>query len=144
MRWTGDRYVVEGVSAADIDGADFVVKARDRFDEKTVALRTSPDGSFAAEFTPASMSGPDGTLPLKSGRWNFFLRTPDGHDIPFLVDRLAVDGFPVLGAAKDREYEFESRWYNFPQLHCPSDLSVLERGAYRQERLRKDVYEEIG
>ncbi|MET8392126.1 CDP-glycerol glycerophosphotransferase family protein [Streptomyces anthocyanicus] len=141
VRWTGDRYVVEGVSAADIDGADFVVKARDRFDEKTVALRTSPDGSFAAEFTPASMSGPDGTLPLKSGRWNFFLRTPDGHDIPFLVDRLAVDGFPVLGAAKDREYEFESRWYNFPQLHCPSDLSVLERGAYRQERLRKDVYE---
>lgn len=140
--WSEDRYVVRGSTPADIDGAVFVVKARDRFDEKTVPLHTSPDGSFRAEFTPASMSGPDGSLPLKSGRWNFFLRPADGgYDIPFVIDRLAVDSFPVLGSARDRDYEVESRWHDFPQLHCPSDLSILERGAYRQERLRKDVYE---
>ncbi len=142
VRWSEDRYVVRGSTPADIDGAVLVVKARDHYDEKTVPLRTSSDGSFEAEFTPASMSGPDGTLPLKSGRWNLFLRPVDGgHDIPFVIDRLAVDTFPVLGAAKDREYEFEARWHDFPQLHCPSDLSVLERGSYRQERLRKEVYE---
>ncbi|CAL9453698.1 bifunctional glycosyltransferase/CDP-glycerol:glycerophosphate glycerophosphotransferase [Streptomyces sp. enrichment culture] len=141
VQWAGDRYVVHGTTLADIDGAAFVVKARDRFDEKTVPLHASPDGSFRAEFTPATMSGPNGTLPLKSGRWNFFLRLADGEDVPFVIDRLAVDKFPVRGAAKDREYEFEARWHDFPQLHCPSDLSILERGAYRQERLRRDVYE---
>ncbi|MZD10563.1 glycosyltransferase [Streptomyces sp. SID5785] len=147
VRWADGRYLLQGSTPAGLDGATLLVKARDRFDEKTVPLTAFPDGTFSAEFTPAAMSGPDDALPLKSGRWNFFLRCPDGGrdgaavDVPFTIDRLAVPGFPVSGTAGGREYHFEARWHDFPQLDCPSDLTVEERGPYRQERLRKDVYE---
>ncbi|MFE1956131.1 CDP-glycerol glycerophosphotransferase family protein [Streptomyces sp. NPDC059524] len=146
VRWSDGRYLLQGATPAGLDGAVLVVRARDRFDEKTVPLDAFPDGTFCAEFTPATMSGPDGRLPLRSGRWNFFLRRPDPEarggvtDIPFTIDRLAVPRFPVHGTHAGRRYAFEARWHDFPQLDCPSDLTVLERGPYRQERLRRDVY----
>jgi CDP-glycerol glycerophosphotransferase len=141
VRWADGRFTVHGSTPGDLHGAVLLVKARDRFDEKTVPLTAFPDGTFSAEFTPAALSGPDRTLPLRTGRWNFFLRRPGGAaDIPFTIDRLAVPRFPVHGTAGGREYRFEARWHDFPQLDCPSDLTPEERGPYRQERLRRDIY----
>ncbi|UNO43322.1 bifunctional glycosyltransferase family 2 protein/CDP-glycerol:glycerophosphate glycerophosphotransferase [Streptomyces sp. MST-110588] len=140
--WRDGRFTLIGSTPADLVDPVLVIKARDRFDEKTVPVRMFDDGTFEAEFTPARMGGPQGTLPLKTGRWNFFLRSADGEsEVPFILDRLANPKFPVQGTDLGREYAVEARWFDFPQLNCVSDLSVLERGKYRQYHLRTEVYE---
>ncbi|MEV0845806.1 CDP-glycerol glycerophosphotransferase family protein [Streptomyces sp. NPDC049954] len=142
VEWDGERFVVHGRSPIGLDGAQFLVKARDRFDEKTASLRLLPDGGFVASFTPARMSGPRQNLPLRGGRWNFFLRVPGRPlDIPTVIDRLAVDSFPVRGEVGRDSFDFEARWYNFPQLNCRSDLDVRDQGPYNQARMRTEVYE---
>ncbi|MET9297065.1 bifunctional glycosyltransferase family 2 protein/CDP-glycerol:glycerophosphate glycerophosphotransferase [Streptomyces sp. NPDC003077] len=142
VTWQDGRFTLTGSTPADLTDPVLVIKARDRFDEKTVPVRMFPDGTFEADFTPARMSGPRRTLPLKSGRWNFFLRSADSDiDVPFVLDRLANPLFPVEGTDQGREYAIEARWFDFPQLNCVSDLSVLERGKYRQHQLRTKVYE---
>ncbi|WP_326736162.1 bifunctional glycosyltransferase/CDP-glycerol:glycerophosphate glycerophosphotransferase [Streptomyces sp. NBC_01022] len=142
VRMTEGEYTVHGSTPADLSDPSFLIKARDFFDEKTVPLEVLPDGTFVARFTPSAMAGPNGPRPLKSGRWNFYLRPGDGSpDVPFVIDRLAVPAFPVSGEHAGREYHFESRWHDFPQLQCPSDLTILERGRYRQDRLHREVYE---
>nr|WTB31216.1 CDP-glycerol glycerophosphotransferase family protein [Streptomyces sp. NBC_00830] len=142
VQWADGEYTVHGSTPADLSDPVFLIKARDFFDEKTVPLQVFPDGTFVVKFTPSAMSGTNGPRPLKSGRWNFFLRSRDGGpDVPFVIDRLTVPSFPVSGEHAGREYHFESRWHDFPQLHCPSDLSILERGRYRQDKLHREVYE---
>ncbi|NED85271.1 hypothetical protein G3I76_34955, partial [Streptomyces sp. SID11233] len=74
--------------------------------------------------------------------WNFLLRIPGRSlDIPFVIDRLAVERFPVVGTVGVNTFEFQARWYNFPQLNCLSDLDVGQQGPYHQVRLRKSAYE---
>ncbi|MEU1366458.1 CDP-glycerol glycerophosphotransferase family protein [Streptomyces sp. NPDC005803] len=142
VRWADGEYTIRGSAPTDVTGAVLLIKARDFFDEKTVPLRVSADGTFSATFTPSAMAGANGARPLKSGRWNFYLRPEGGGpDISFVLDRLAVPSFPVSAKHGGRAYDFESRWHDFPQLHCLPDLDILERGPYRQERLRREVYE---
>ncbi|MGH3324249.1 MAG: CDP-glycerol glycerophosphotransferase family protein, partial [Streptomyces sp.] len=141
VSWSDGRFALAGVTQERLDEPVLVVTARDRFDEKTVPVRLGRNGSFEASFSPATMSGASGTLPLKCGRWNFFLRSPElVNDVPFVIDRQAVSRFPVEGEHRGRRYAFEARWHDFPQLNCLSDLSVMEHGAYRQNRLLEDVY----
>lgn len=141
VTWNDGRFTLSGTTRASLTEPVLVVKARDRFDEKTVPLRLEADGSFEASFQPSTMAGMDGALPLPNGRWNFFLRSADSAaDVPFVIDRLAVPGFPVEGRHRNRDYAVEARWYDFPQLNCLSDLSVMEIAGYRQNRLLEDVY----
>ncbi|WP_431033535.1 bifunctional glycosyltransferase/CDP-glycerol:glycerophosphate glycerophosphotransferase [Streptomyces sp. P6-2-1] len=142
VTWQDDAYTLRGSAPLDLEGAAFVVTARDRFEEHTGEVRALPGGRFQARFTPSRMSGFRGQLPLASGRWNLFLRVP-GHplDVPFTIDRLAVPAFPVEGAADGRTFALQARWHDFPQLNCPSGLRTEERGVYHQARLRRDVYE---
>jgi CDP-glycerol glycerophosphotransferase len=141
VTWADGRFRLSGVTRAALDEPVLVVTARDQYDEKTVPLRVGEDGSFEASFTPATMSGASGTLPLKAGRWNFYLRSPElANDVPFVIDRQAVPRFPVEGEDRGRHYALEARWHDFPQLNCQSDLTVMEHGAYRQNRLLEDVY----
>ncbi|MDT0423210.1 bifunctional glycosyltransferase/CDP-glycerol:glycerophosphate glycerophosphotransferase [Streptomyces evansiae] len=142
VEWTGDRFVLHGSAPVPLDDAAFFVSARSRADEKRSELRLLPDGTFVASFAPGRMSGPNKNLPLPTGRWNFLLRIPGrALDIPFVIDRLAVERFPVVGTVDGNTFEFQARWYNFPQLYCLSDLDVGQQGPYHQARLRKDVYE---
>ncbi|PJE94256.1 glycosyl transferase family A [Streptomyces carminius] len=145
-RWQDGRIFLSGRVPLELSEPVLVIRARDRFEEKTVAVRQGEDGSFEADFDPSAMSGPKNSLPLKTGRWNFFLRPvnapADGSaDVPFVIDRLAIPQFPVEGEHRERQYALEARWHDFPQLHCLSELGLLEQGPYRQHQLRREVYE---
>ncbi|MFJ4698074.1 CDP-glycerol glycerophosphotransferase family protein [Streptomyces sp. NPDC088768] len=141
VTWQDDTYTLRGSAPLDLEGAGFVVKARDRFEEHAGEVRTLPGGRFEARFTPSRMSRRQ-RLPLASGRWNFFLRVPGQPlDVPLTIDRLSVPAFPVHGTADGRAYELQARWHDFPQLNCLSELRTHERGVYHQARLRRDVYE---
>ncbi|MGW0933511.1 CDP-glycerol glycerophosphotransferase family protein [Streptomyces sp. NPDC002666] len=136
--------VISGRSHAELTGSDFLVKSANRFDERIVSARWLSDGSFVAEFDPSTMGGA-GNVPLKAGRWNFFLRRPgqENPDVPFAIDRLVAPDFPLHTVLNGRRYWLEARWIDFPQLNCRSELSDLERGPYRLLQQRREVYEPL-
>ena len=145
LSWSADEgaYVVRGSTPADLVDPVFVLRARDRFEERTLDLTSHQDGTFEARFRPSAMPGANGALPLRSGRWNVLLRSAaSGTDIPMVVDRLAEPAFPVHGEHGGRAYDFEARWYDYPQLMCQPDLTLQEQGSFHKDRLLREVYQE--
>ncbi|MCW5248934.1 bifunctional glycosyltransferase/CDP-glycerol:glycerophosphate glycerophosphotransferase [Streptomyces sp. SHP 1-2] len=127
-----------------LTGSRFLLKPRSRYEERFVETTWGEDGRFEVAFDPSLLGG-DGGAPLRAGRWNIFLR-PDEEgvpDVPFVIDRLASDAFPVQAELRGRRYWLENRWGDFPQLNARSELSDLERGPYRQRQLRAEVYEPL-
>ncbi|NBM15763.1 bifunctional glycosyltransferase/CDP-glycerol:glycerophosphate glycerophosphotransferase [Streptomyces sp. GC420] len=131
--------LVSGHTSPEMAGADFLLKSRNRFDERKVPVRWGDNGAFEVEFDPSVMGG-SGNVPLKAGRWNLFLRAGGRPDVPLVIDRLANGLFPLKAELGGRRYWFERRWGDFPQLNCRSELSDLERGPYRQLQQRREVY----
>ncbi|MHC5261657.1 bifunctional glycosyltransferase/CDP-glycerol:glycerophosphate glycerophosphotransferase [Streptomyces sp. UC4497] len=122
-------------------GRELVLRARSRADERPGRIDWRPDGTFTASFDPSVMGGARGGLPLKAGRWNLFLvGEADEPRTPFVIDRLALPQFPLHSELKGRRYWLENRWEDFPQLNCRSELGDDERGPYRQNQLRQEVY----
>jgi CDP-glycerol glycerophosphotransferase len=137
------KIAVSGHTDPRLAGASFVLKAHNRFEERSVPVRWQEDGSFEFAFDPSTLGNPAGTVPLKAGRWNLYLRPREegAKDAPFVIDRLAADRFPLRARLGGRHYWFEARWGDVPQLNCRSGLSDMERGPYRQAQLRREVYE---
>ncbi|MDQ0990890.1 bifunctional glycosyltransferase/CDP-glycerol:glycerophosphate glycerophosphotransferase [Streptomyces sp. V3I7] len=127
-----------------LTGSRFLLRPRNRFEERFVEPQWGEDGRFEVAFDPSVLGG-GGNVPLRAGRWNLFLRPADGEsaDVPFVTDRLAADQFPLRAELGGRLYLLENRWADFPQLNCRSELSDLERGPYRQRQLRAEVYEPL-
>lgn len=126
-----------------LTGARFLLKPRNRFEERFVEARWSEDGRFEVAFDPSTLGG-GGNVPLRAGRWNLWLRPEDGApDVPFVTDRLAADQFPLRAELNGRRYWLENRWADFPQLNCRSELSDLERGPFRQKQLRRELYQPL-
>lgn len=142
LRLESGKLVVRGRGSRALIGSDLVLKATNRYDERTAPAEWSEDGTFTVAFDPSVMGG-SGQVPLKAGRWNLLLRSPDGNvpDAEFVIDRLALPRFPLHSELGGRRYWFENRWSDYPQLNCRSELSDLERGPYRQLQLRREVYE---
>lgn len=138
------RITVRGHAARALHGADLVLKASNRFDERRTPVEWSDDATFTAAFDPSVMGG-SGLVPLKAGRWNLLLRTEDTQtpDAELVIDRLAIGQFPLQTELNGRRYWFENRWDDFPQLNCRSELGDLERGPYRQTQMRREVYEAL-
>ncbi|WP_149548532.1 bifunctional glycosyltransferase/CDP-glycerol:glycerophosphate glycerophosphotransferase [Streptomyces marokkonensis] len=134
--------VVRGHGSRELVGSDLVLKATNRFDERTASADWSEDGTFTVAFDPSVMGG-SGQVPLKAGRWNLLLRStnPDVPDAQFVIDRLALPQFPLHSELGGRRYWFENRWSDYPQLNCRSELGDLERGPYRQLQMRREVYD---
>ncbi|MFC7220512.1 CDP-glycerol glycerophosphotransferase family protein [Streptomyces polyrhachis] len=135
---------VTGVTRPELAGSELVLKSKVHFEERTVPVLWGEDGTFEASFDPSVMGNEAGTVPLKAGRWNFALRTGKAEgateDIEFVIDRLALADFPLKAELRGRRYWLEQRWGHFVQLNCRSGLSDLERGPYRVEQLRREVY----
>ncbi|MGW3492304.1 bifunctional glycosyltransferase/CDP-glycerol:glycerophosphate glycerophosphotransferase [Streptomyces sp. NPDC001020] len=138
------RITIAAHTDARLTGARLLIKPRNRFEERFVEARWFEDGRFEVDFDPSTLGG-DGNVPLRAGRWNLFLRPSDGQtpDVPFVIDRLAVTQFPLHAELGGRLYQLENRWGDFPQLNCRSELSDLERGPFRQNQLRRELYEPL-
>ncbi|MFJ6069361.1 CDP-glycerol glycerophosphotransferase family protein [Streptomyces sp. NPDC093065] len=138
------RITLTGHADPRLSGSRFLLKPRNRYEERFAETRWLDGGRFEVSFDPSRLGGA-GDVPLRAGRWNLFLR-PDEEgvpDVPFVTDRLAADSFPVQAELGGRRYWLENRWGDFPQLNARSELSDLERGPYRQKELRRTVYESL-
>lgn len=135
------KLVLAGHAPPHLVGAELLLKVKGRFDERLVPVNWGADGSYESAFDPSTLGGgSQAATPLKAGRWNFFLRRPDGPDVEFVIGRLATGQFPLHTVLNGRRYWLEARWHDFPQLNCRSELSDMERGQFRQVQLRRDVY----
>ncbi|MQY15620.1 hypothetical protein SRB5_58060 [Streptomyces sp. RB5] len=141
---TDGRITLTGTAPAKLAGAQLLLKSKVHFEERPVEAVWHEDGTFEAAFDPSVMGAEDGSVPLKAGRWNFFLRSKNAagtdEDVEFVIDRLALGDFPLKTELRGRRYWLEQRWASLPQLNCRSGLSDLERGPYRTEQLRREVY----
>ncbi|MFI6941643.1 CDP-glycerol glycerophosphotransferase family protein [Streptomyces sp. NPDC050418] len=113
--------------------------------EKSLPLEVAEDGSFRVVFHPAAHPGLSGTLPLQSGRWDFWLRTTDAEtglvlNVPFKTDRLVAQAFPLTAEVRGRRYALETQGPDFPNLYCYSHLAPDEEGPYRGKKLRREIY----
>ncbi|MEU5215989.1 CDP-glycerol glycerophosphotransferase family protein [Streptomyces sp. NPDC020807] len=136
-------FTIRGTAPIALDGYHLVVSAKNRFDERKIPLTLNADGTFEATFRPSRMSGANGNLPLKAGRWIFRLDGAQETDpqLTVVADRLAVAQFPLEGSADGRDYRLEVHWQDHAQLNCLPDLNDKESGANRQYQLRQEVYE---
>ncbi|MEW2349568.1 bifunctional glycosyltransferase family 2 protein/CDP-glycerol:glycerophosphate glycerophosphotransferase [Streptomyces sp. NPDC006684] len=126
-------------------GDVLVLKARGRFEHRTVPVDWNEDGTFSVTFDPSSLGGKDGGLPLKAGRWNFHLRShaEDVPELSFVNDRLVLRQFPLRATLGGRRYWIENLWGFFPQLNCRTELSDMESGPTRQAELQRTVYKAL-
>ncbi|GGX51079.1 bifunctional glycosyltransferase/CDP-glycerol:glycerophosphate glycerophosphotransferase [Streptomyces minutiscleroticus] len=138
------RIVLEGHADPRLAGSGFLLKPRNRFEERPADIEWTPDGRFVVSFDPSRLGG-NGDRPIRAGRWNLFLRPAEegAPDTPFIIDRLAARQFPLKVELNGRTYWLENRWGDFPQLNCRSELSDLERGPFRQKQLRRELYEPL-
>ncbi|WP_367047278.1 bifunctional glycosyltransferase family 2 protein/CDP-glycerol:glycerophosphate glycerophosphotransferase [Streptomyces sp. Je 1-332] len=122
------------------DALRLVLRSRAKREEHAVPV-TCVGGRFRATFDPARMSGPAGTLPLHSGRWDLALSIVQPHGDPQRVTvklhRDLLAGLPATYVdAEGRRYEAQTQGYDKLTLMVFSAMPVTARGPYRQKRLQ--------
>ncbi|MFF4650413.1 CDP-glycerol glycerophosphotransferase family protein [Streptomyces sp. NPDC001380] len=141
------------LTAAQYATAQLVVRSRAHGAERTVPLQWLGD-EFRAVLTPARMRTLAGSIPLASGRWDFFLRRQDaalpqeaGEDGPpadlmVKVDQRLIPGLPADLEVDGRRYELQSEAWDRLSLLVHSAMPEDARGPYRQKLLRTRAYPE--
>ncbi|MFJ3905561.1 CDP-glycerol glycerophosphotransferase family protein [Streptomyces sp. NPDC090025] len=121
-----------------------VVRKRAGRQERTFPVR-SVGGRFQVSLDPAHVTGPNGSAPLASGRWDLDLRVGRGAglppvDVPCRAHRRLIAEMPVRGTSDDRRYDVQTQWHDRLTLLAHSAMPVEGRGPYRQRLLRTRHY----
>ncbi|MFF1558642.1 CDP-glycerol glycerophosphotransferase family protein [Streptomyces sp. NPDC058279] len=140
---------VDRLSHSDYTASHLVVRSRAQGAERAFPLTWS-GGSFSAVVRPAEVRTLAGTVPLASGRWDFFLRTQDPSSVARedrredRMIKLEQDLIRALpGALEDpagRRYEVQAEAYDRLSLLVHSAMPDTARGPYRQKLLRTETY----
>jgi len=140
---TDGTILIAGVHTGMREGASLALRYRDHHEEHLFPAHVEGD-AFRVEFNPATLAMPAGTVPMRSGRWDLFLRRSESDRVGFAVkiDGAIRDRFPHTMTVGGRRYELETRGFDHITLHVHSDLRDDERGPYRQRMLRTRYFPE--
>ncbi|MFI5620582.1 CDP-glycerol glycerophosphotransferase family protein [Streptomyces sp. NPDC051567] len=140
---------VDRLSSFDYTASHLVVRARGGGAERAFPIAWS-GGSFRAEVRPAEVRTLAGTVPLASGRWDFFLRTQDPSSVApedrredrmIKLEQDLVRALPgLLEDPAGRRYEVQAESYDRLSLLVHSAMPDSARGPYRQKLLRTETY----
>jgi CDP-glycerol glycerophosphotransferase len=108
--------------------------------QHTVPLRWQ-DGTFVAHLSPGAMPGQDGDLPLASGRWELFARTPEG-ETRVAVDRRLLAQLPAPRRAGIHEVTVGTHRGDALQIHVRP--ASADSGGYAQRMLQEWYGSNIG
>jgi CDP-glycerol glycerophosphotransferase len=128
----GDYPVSEGSQAE-------LVLRQSGSNDQHVLQPTVADGRFSAEFDPAAMLTPFGTLPLGSGKWELLARTT-GREFPVAVHPRQRCDLPGYRRAGIHEVAVEAFGADELRLSVRLGYATDERGSYAQRRLRNRDY----
>ena len=145
VEWTGkDVLTVEGSYPAAGEGPlELVLRNTGQAEEH--AFPVERDGErFRAEFVPAPQSRLLGSIPLRQGQWEAFLR-PVGETgtegLPFVRVAPQIHGTVPAGATvRGKRYTVNRRYYDRLLIEAHSDLLPSEQGAFRQREWRTRSY----
>lgn len=140
---TDGSILLAGTHSGLTEGASLALRYRDHNEEHLFPVDVDHD-RFRVEFNPTALAMPAGVIPMRSGRWDLFLRRSDSDRLGFAVkiDSAIRDRLPHPAVVNGRCYELETRGFDHMTLRVHSDLRDDERGPYRQRMLRTRLFPE--
>ncbi|MCW2966588.1 MAG: glycosyltransferase [Solirubrobacteraceae bacterium] len=105
---------------------------------------SEPDGSFAAELTPAAVSTLAGPRPLRLGSWHLCARPPGVRDearlAPLVLARPLLRALPLDAVIDHKPFSLGAMAGDRALLTIERDLADDERGTFHQRRLVRSSY----
>ncbi|MFC8077052.1 CDP-glycerol glycerophosphotransferase family protein [Streptomyces sp. NPDC057307] len=141
LDWTPDgELILEGSQPA-LRSAELVLRHSGHHEENVFPVDTLADGRFRTALLPGAVEGLNGTRQLAEGRWLLYVREP-GESDPERYTAVRVQPsrhqtLPLVRALDEREFTLDRHRQDMLQLHSGSVLPEQDRGAYRQQRLRR-------
>ncbi|MFD3523825.1 CDP-glycerol glycerophosphotransferase family protein [Streptomyces sp. NPDC058653] len=139
--WTDDgELVLEGSQPA-LRAAELVLRHSAHREENVFPLHVLPDGRFRTALRPGAVEGLNGVHQLPEGRWLLSVREP-GESDPERYTAVRIQPsrhqtLPLVRSLDGREFTLDRHQQDMLQLHSGSVLPEQDRGAYRQQRLRR-------
>lgn len=141
LDWTSDgELVLEGSQPA-LQGVELVLRHSGHHEENVFPVETLADGRFRTALLPAAVEGLHGVRQLAEGRWLLYVRAPGESDperyTAVRVQPARHQTLPLVRTLDGREFTLDRHHQDMLQLHSGSVLPEQDRGAYRQQRLRR-------
>ena len=100
---------------------------------------------FEVGLAPARIESLAGTLPLRAGNWNMFMREVGVEDVdaprmPVVLAHSLYDQLPLPTVIERKRFRLGMTSYDRAFLAVDRDLDEDERGHYNQQSLRRNVY----
>lgn len=140
LEWEDGELLLEGSYSGSAENRRLLVRHGESFEEKLLPVEIA-DGRFSARIRPEEMPLYGMTLPLRQGRWYFWLQRADSTDIgeaalvKLRADLLGM--LPLEHPGARRTYRVERRFFDRVYLESGPVLSDEERGSYRQRQLKR-------
>lgn len=145
LDWTADGELVLEGSQPSMREAELVLRHTGHREENVFPVRILPDGRFRTALLPGAVEGLNGVRQLPEGRWLLYVREPGESDperyTPVRIQPSRHQTLPLVRTLDGREFTMDRHQQDMLQLHSGSVLPEQDRGAYRQQRLRR-VYAE--
>ncbi|MEV0778256.1 CDP-glycerol glycerophosphotransferase family protein [Streptomyces sp. NPDC050428] len=121
--------------------AELVLQHTGHREENVFPIDTLQGGRFRTTLLPAAVEGLHGIRQLAEGRWLLYVREP-GETDPERYTALRLQPsrhqtLPLVRSLDGREFTLDRHHQDMLQLHSGSVLPEQDRGAYRQQRLRR-------
>lgn len=141
LDWTADgELILEGSQPA-LHSAELVLQHSGHREENVFPVGTLPDGRFRTTLLPGAVDGMHGVRQLAEGRWLLYVREPGESDperyTPVRIQPSRHQSLPLVRTLDGREFTLDRHHQDRLQLHSGSVLPEQDRGAYRQQRLRR-------
>lgn len=141
LDWTADGELILAGSQPALIEAELVLRHSGHHEENVFSLDTLADGRFRTALLPAAVEGLHGVRQLAEGRWLLYVREP-GESDPERYTAVRVQpsrhqALPLVRTLDGREFTLDRHRQDMLQLHSGAALPEQDRGAYRQQRLRR-------
>ncbi|WP_405677872.1 CDP-glycerol glycerophosphotransferase family protein [Streptomyces sp. NBC_01511] len=141
LDWTADGELILAGSQPPVRAVELVVRHSGHREENVFAVDTLPDGRFRTVLRPGAVEGLHGVHQLAEGRWLLYVREP-GESDPERYTAVRIrpsrhHTLPLVRMLDGREFTLDRHHQDLLQLHSGSVLAEQDRGAYRQQRLRR-------
>lgn len=141
LNWTADGELILMGSQSALRNVELVLRHSGHREENIFPVDTLADGRFRTSLLPAAVEGPHGVCQLAEGRWLLYVREP-GESDPERYTAVRIQPcqhrtLPLVRSLDGREFTLDRHHQDMLQLHSGSVLPEQDRGAYRQQRLRR-------
>lgn len=141
LDWTQNGELILEGSQPTLRTAELVLRHSGHHEENVFPVETLAHRRFRTVLRPAAVEGLHGVRQLAEGRWLLYVRETGESDperyTAVRVQPARHQTLPLVRKLDGREFTLDRHHQDLLQLHSGSALPEQDRGAYRQQRLRR-------